>query len=59
MRNKSICEFCGRIEHKADACIIRGPEFFPPNLRRNMNQFNSLHVDEPTDPPREWNIKPL
>ena len=27
MRQKSICECCGRIGHKADACIIRGPKF--------------------------------
>ena len=24
-----------------------------------MNQFTALHVDEPTEPPREWNIQPL
>ena len=23
-----------------------------------MNQFNTLHGEEPTDPPREWNIQP-
>ena len=23
-----------------------------------MNQFNALHGDEPTDPPREWKIQP-
>ena len=28
-RQNSICEFCGRIGHKYDACIIRGPEFLP------------------------------
>ena len=37
MRQKSICELCGRIGHKADACIIRGPKFLPSSLRRNMN----------------------
>ena len=47
MRQKIICKCCGRIGHKADACIIRGPKFLPPSLRRNMNQFNELHVDEP------------
>ena len=26
MRQKSICELCGRIGHKSDACIIRGPK---------------------------------
>ena len=26
--------------------------------RRKMNQFNALNVDEPTYPPREWNIQP-
>ena len=46
-RQKSICEFCGRIEHKSDACIIRGPKLLPPSLRRYMNQFNARHGDEP------------
>ena len=30
---RSICEFCGRIGHKADACIIRGPKFLRQSLR--------------------------
>ena len=30
----------------------------PPSLRRNMNQFNVLHGDEPNEPPREWIRKP-
>ena len=47
MRQKSICECCGRIGHKVDACIIRGPKFLPPSLRIKMNQFNALHVDDP------------
>ena len=58
MRQKSICECCGRIGHKADACIIRGPKFLPPSLRRKMNQFNALHGDEPKETPREWNSQP-
>ena len=37
MIQKSICECCGRIGHKADACIICGPKLLPPSLRRNMN----------------------
>ena len=44
-RQKSICECCGRIGHKADSCIIRGPKFLPPSLRRKTNQFNALHGD--------------
>ena len=52
MRQKSICECRGRIVNKADACIICGPKFLPPSLRRNMNQFNALHGDEPKKPPR-------
>ena len=52
MRQKSMCEFCGRIGHKADACIIRGPQFLPPSLRRNMNQFNALNGNERNDPQR-------
>ena len=55
MRQKSICEWCGRIGHKVDSFIIRGPKFLPPSLRRNMNQFNALHGDKPNEPPREWN----
>ena len=47
MKKEHICECCGRIGHKADACIIRGPKFLPPSLRRKMNQFNALHGDEP------------
>ena len=57
-RQNSICEFCGRIGHKYDACIIRGPEFLPPTLRRKMNQFNTLHGDEPNESPIECNIQP-
>ena len=56
---KFICKCCGRIGHKAGACIIRRPKFLPPSLGRKMNKFNSLHGDEPTDPPRDWNIQPL
>ena len=52
MIHKSICKCCGMIRHKADACIIRGPKFLPPSLRRNMNQFNTLHGGKPTEPPR-------
>ena len=33
MIQKIICECCGRIGHKSDACIIRGPKFFLPSLR--------------------------
>ena len=47
MRQKGICEFCGIIRDKADACIICGPKFLSPILRRNMNQFNTLHGEEP------------
>ena len=32
-------------------------KFLPPSLRRKINQFNSLHGDEPNEPPREWNIQ--
>ena len=58
MRQKSICECCGIIGHKVDACIIRGPKFLPPSLRRKMNQFNALHGDKTKEPPREWNSQP-
>ena len=46
-RQMIISEFCGIIGHKADACIICGPKFLPPSLRRNINQFNALHGNEP------------
>ena len=36
-RQKSICEFCGRIGHKSDDCIIRGTKFLPPSLRRKIS----------------------
>ena len=55
MRQKSICECCGIIGQKADALIIRGQKTLPPILRRNINQSNSLHGEEPKEPPREWN----
>ena len=58
MRQKSICECCGRIGHKAYTCIICGPKFLPPSLKRNMNQFNALHGDEPNEPPRKCNSQP-
>ena len=58
MRQKSICECCGRIGHKADSCIICGTKFLPPSLSRKMNKSNALHGDEPKDPPREWNSQP-
>ena len=43
MIQMSICKFCGGIGHKADACIVRGPKFLPPSIRRKINQFNSIH----------------
>ena len=45
MRQKIICECCGRIGHEADACIIRGPKFLPPSLSRKRNQLNAIHGD--------------
>ena len=59
MRQKLICECCGRIGHKADTWIIRGPKFLPTSLRRKSNQFNALHGDEPNKPPKECNSQPL
>ena len=47
MRQNSICECCGIIGHKSDACIICDPKFLPPSLRIKMNQVNVLHSDEP------------
>ena len=53
MIQKSVCEYCGRIGHKSDACIIRSANFLPTSLGRKMNQFNALHGDETKKPPRE------
>ena len=50
MRKNIICKLCGRIVHKAHSCIIRVPKFLPPSLKTNINQFNALHGDEPTEP---------
>ena len=55
---KSICECCGIIGHKADACIIRGTKYPQQNLKRKINHFNAIHGDEPNEAPREWNIQP-
>ena len=32
-----ICKCCGRIEHKANACIIRGPKLLPQTIRIKMD----------------------
>ena len=58
MRHNSICKFCRRIGHKADACIIRGPKLLPTSIRIKINQFNALHGDEPNDLPRGRNRQP-
>ena len=58
MGQNIICKCCGRIGHKAYSFIIHGPKVLPPSLRRNINKFNALHVDEPTEPPIEWNSQP-
>ena len=47
---KSICECRGSIGHKADDCIIHGPDFLPPSIRLNKNQFRAVHDDEKTEP---------
>ena len=58
MRQKIVCEFCGRVGKKADDCIICGPKFLPPSLRINMNQFNALPGEEPNEPLIQWNRQP-
>ena len=55
MRQKIICECCGIIGYKTDDCIIYCPKLLPPSLRRNMNQFNDLNGEEPTEPSRKCN----
>ena len=51
MIQKLFCKFCGIIGHKDDVCIVRGPELLPPIIRIKMNHFNSLHGEEPSEPP--------
>ena len=45
VRHKIIWECCGRIGHKTDSCITRGPNLIPTSIRIKMNQSNALHVD--------------
>ena len=45
--------------HNYDAFIIHRPKYLPPSLKGNMNQLNTLHVNEPTNTPRYWNSQPL
>ena len=47
VQQNTIWKWYGIIWHKTDTCIIRIPNFLPPILRRNMNQFNYLHGYEP------------
>ena len=49
VQKKTIFELCGIIGHKSYACIICGPNFLPTSLIRKMNQYNTLHGDEPTE----------
>ena len=46
-RQKNICDWCGIFGNKYDAYIMRGPKLLPSSLRRSINQFNTLHDDEP------------
>ena len=48
IRHIIIFKFYGSIGHKSNACIILVPNFLPPSIRRNVNQFNALYVDEST-----------
>ena len=43
-RQKSICEWCGRIGHKADDWIICGAKSLPKILRRRMNRLMQFMV---------------
>ena len=51
MRQKNIFKLCGSIWHKADSCIIHGPKFLPPSIKINIIHFNTLHGEEPNNPP--------
>ena len=50
-RQNIICECCGRILHKVNLFIIRVPKFLPPSIGKNINQFISIHGDNPNEPP--------
>ena len=58
IRQKSICKCSGSIGYKAYACIVHGPKFLSPSIKRNMDKFNTLHGEEPNEFPREWNSQP-
>ena len=58
VQQKTICKFCGRIGHKDDAWITHVPNLLPQILIIKTNQFSTLHGDDTTDPPREWNTQP-
>ena len=49
---KTSCELCGRIRHKADTCIIRGTDLIPPSFIRKTKQVNALNIDKTTETPR-------
>ena len=55
VRQKIICEFCIRIGHKYDYCIIRDPGFLLPSLGRNKKQYNVINGDQSPELPIEWN----
>ena len=37
---------------------MNGPKLTPTSLRKDMNQFNTLHGKEQNEPPRDWNSQP-
>ena len=55
VRKNIIGECYGRIGHKTDSWITHGPKFRPSNFRINLDKLNTVHGDESTEPPREWN----
>ena len=57
-RQNIICEWYGRIGHKSDYCITRGTKFLQLSPGIKMNQYNSIHGNEPPGLQWEWNSKP-
>eukprot|EP00978_Attheya_sp_CCMP212_P048006 scaffold459011_cov118-Attheya_sp.AAC.1 len=48
------CEVCFRRGHHAGICVIRGPNFVPPDILRRAAQYNAKHGDTPLEPLKSW-----
>ena len=55
VRQNITCECCGWIGHKSVYYIIIGHKFLQPSLVRNMNQYNRIKGDKPSETPIYFN----